>query len=140
MTPRSQPAAARLTIAIKEASPSVHARLRSHRDIIATLARLERIDERPIAGVHGAIQLVLPEATLVLPLAGVIDPAAEGARLRKEIDKLADEIGKIDRKLENPAFLAKADPAVVEDQRERRSEAEAARGRLAIALERVQAI
>ncbi|HSE77822.1 MAG TPA: valine--tRNA ligase [Alphaproteobacteria bacterium] len=134
------PAAARLTIAIKEASPSVHARLRSHREIISTLARLERIDERSVAGVHGAIQLVLPEATLVLPLAGVIDPAAEAARLSKEIDKLADEIGKIDRKLENPAFLAKADPAVVEDQRERRSEAVAARGRLAIALERVQAI
>ncbi|HJS31611.1 MAG TPA: class I tRNA ligase family protein, partial [Alphaproteobacteria bacterium] len=134
------PAAARLSIAVKDASPAVVARLRSHREIIATLARLERIDERGGAGVGGAVQLVLPEATLVLPLAGVIDPAAEGARLKKEIDKLIDEIGKIDRKLENPAFLAKADPAVVEDQRDRRSEAEAARNRLAVALERVQAI
>ena len=134
------PAAARLSIAVKDASPAVLARLQSHRGIVATLARLERIDDRGGAEIKGAVQLVLPEATLVLPLAGVIDPAAEGLRLKKEIDKLADEIGKIDRKLENPAFLAKADPAVVEDQRERRTEAEAARNRLAVALERVQAI
>ena len=86
------------------------------------------------------MQIVVPEATLVLPLAGVIDAAAERGRLGKEIGKLAGEIDKIDKKLSNPAFLAKADPEVVEDQRERRAEAEAARTRLATALERLGAL
>jgi valyl-tRNA synthetase len=128
------PAGARLVLGYKDASPAAAARLDAHADIIRTLARLEKIE--PDTGTaRGAVQIVVPEATLVLPLAGVIDAAAERGRLGKEIGKLAGEIDKIDKKLANPGFLAKADPEVVEDQRERREEAEAARSRLATALE-----
>jgi valyl-tRNA synthetase len=123
----------------KDASPAAVARLSTHADIIRTLARLEQI-EADTGATKGAVQIVVPEATLVLPLAGVIDAAAERARLNKEIGRLAGEIEKIDKKLANPGFLAKADPEVVEDQRERRQEAEAARARLATALERLGAL
>ena len=134
------PPSARLAAQYKDASPEAVERLRKHGVVIRTLARLDRIEEGGGATASGAVQVVVPEATLVLPLAGVIDAAAERARLGKEIGKLAGEIEKIDRKLANPAFLAKADPAVVEDQRERRAEAEAARQRLATALERLGAL
>jgi valyl-tRNA synthetase len=88
----------------------------------------------------GAVQLVVPEATLILPLAGVIDAAAERARLQKEIKKLEGDVAGIDRRLGNPDFIAKADPEVIEENRERRAEIEAARGRLATALQRVEAL
>jgi valyl-tRNA synthetase len=133
------PGGARLVLGFKDASAGTIARLTKHADIIRTLARLERIEEDK-GTARGAVQIVVPEATLVLPLAGVIDAAAERGRLGKEIGKLAGEIDKIDKKLANPAFLAKADPEVVEDQRERRAEAEVARTRLATALERLGAL
>ena len=133
------PAGARLALGYKDASPAAVARLQTHADIIRTLARLEKI-EADTGTARGAVQIVVPEATLVLPLAGVIDAAAERGRLGKEIGKLAGDIDKIDKKLANPGFLAKADPEVVEEQRERRRESEAARARLATALERLGAL
>ena len=45
---------------------------------------------------------------LILPLAGVIDIDQEKARLQKELDKIAGEVTKIDKKLANENFLAKA--------------------------------
>jgi valyl-tRNA synthetase len=133
------PAGARLVLGYKDASADAASRLSKHGDIIRTLARLEKI-EADSGQARGAVQIAVPEATLVLPLAGVIDAAAERARLGKEIGKLAGEIDKMDKKLANPGFLAKADPEVVEDQRERRQEAEAARNRLVAALERISAL
>jgi valyl-tRNA synthetase len=75
-----------------------------------------------------------------LPIADVVDLAAEKGRLAKEIGKIADEIDKIDKKLGNPDFLARAKEEVVEEQRERRDEAEARRVKLADALERLKEV
>jgi valyl-tRNA synthetase len=133
------PNGARLNAAFKDASSPARERFQRYGDIIRTLARLDTLSAGD-AVAKGAVQLVVPEATLILPLAGVIDPAAERARLQKEIKKLDGDISGIDRRLANPDFIAKADPEVVEENRERRAEIEAARGRLATALERVQAL
>ncbi len=84
-----------------------------------------------------ALQIVVGEATYALPVGEVIDLKAEGARLQKEIKKLADEVGKIDAKLGNAAFVARAPEEVVEEQRERRSQAEQTSARLSAALERL---
>jgi valyl-tRNA synthetase len=85
----------------------------------------------------GAIQVVVDEATVVIPLAGVIDLDSERKRLAREIEKLTAEIGKIDRKLANADFLAKAPAEVVDDQRERRTEAERAKEKLTLAQARI---
>ena len=61
-----------------------------------------------------------------LPLEGIVDLKAEVARLNKEAVKAASEIGKIEAKLGNADFLARAPDEVVDEQRERR-DAEAAR-------------
>jgi valyl-tRNA synthetase len=133
------PNAARLELGIREASPDAARILRLHAGSIATLARLERIafdaPARP-----GTAQLVLDGATAAVPLAGVIDPAAEIARLGKEIDRQRVAIDKIDRKLANADFLAKADPVVVDEQRERREETASALARLETAVERLRAL
>jgi valyl-tRNA synthetase len=131
------PAGAKIALLIKGASAANVARLERHRDLIQRLARLATIDIASEAP-HGAVQLVLDEATLILPLAGVIDLDAETARLRKELGKLADEVKKIDAKLGNAKFLAGAPDHVVDEQRERKADAEAAIAKFADALKRLE--
>ena len=63
-------------------------------------------------------------ATFCLPLADVIDIAAERARLRKALDKLGKEAQGIRGKLANEAFVAKAPEDVVDEQRTRLEAAE----------------
>jgi valyl-tRNA synthetase len=83
------------------------------------------------------VQIVLDEATAVLPLGEVIDVAQERARLAREVEKLQAEIAKLDKKLSNDQFLAKAPPEVVADQRERREEAAATEAKIAMALAQI---
>ena len=131
------PPGAKVPLLLKGTGDITKARLDTHRPLIETLARLESLtlseDEAP----KGAAQFVVEEATAILPLADVIDIDAERARLKKEMDKQAGEIAKIDKKLSNPGFLAKAPPEVVEEQKDRRAEAEAVVAKLTEALKRL---
>jgi len=63
--------------------------------------------------------------TAALPLAGIIDVAAEATRLKKELAKATDDIAKVDAKLGNPDFLSRAKEEVIDEQRERREIADA---------------
>ena len=74
----------------------------------------------------------------VLPLAGLIDLAAERARLEKERAKAEDEAEKVRKKLGNADFVSRAKPEVVEENRERLAAAEAEISRLAAAVLRLQ--
>ncbi len=131
------PPAAKIDLLMREAGPESRARMAAHEEIIRRLARLQRLEVAEGDLPAGSVQLVIDEATAVLPLAEVIDLAQEQDRLKREIEKMQGEIGKIDRKLANQQFLAKAPPEVVEDQRERREEAVAAQSRLSAALQRL---
>jgi valyl-tRNA synthetase len=131
------PARAEIPLLLKDAGEASRRRLEAYRDIVARQARLGSIELTDGAVPKGAVQIVLDEATAILPLADVIDVSKELKRLEREIDKAASEIGKLDRKLANADFLAKAPPEVVEEQRERRAEATQLRDRLASALERL---
>jgi len=62
------------------------------------------------------------KVTACLPLEGVIDFDIERARLQKDADKCKDEISKIEKKLVNEGFVAKAPEAVVAEQRQRLTE------------------
>ncbi len=114
-----------------------------HGDIIRRLARLSSFQveagAEAIAGAfsHDAAQIVVDEATFVLPLAGVIDVDQERARLTKEISRLESDMAKVDRKLANADFIAKAPPEVVEEQRTRRDDWAATRDKLTDALARL---
>ena len=132
------PPGAKIPLILKGASAETRGRVAEHRVLIDRLARLSDIgfgDAVPA----GSIQDVVGEATIVLPLADVIDLEQERARLQKEIDRADGEIAKIDKKLSNRGFIAKAPPDVVEENRERREEAEQARAKLAEALKRLEA-
>ncbi len=133
------PPAAKLTALLRGANEITRARLYTHRDLIMTLARLDNLEISEVEAPRGAVQMVVDEATVVLPLAEHIDIAQERARLRKELAKVEGEIARLDKKLSNEGFLAKAPPEVVEDQREKREEWVLARAKVAEALERLQA-
>jgi valyl-tRNA synthetase len=64
-----------------------------------------------------ALVLVLKEAEVVLPLAGMVDLAAERQRLEGEISTVEKEIGRLEQRLKDEAFVAKAPPAVVDKER-----------------------
>ncbi|MFZ0693804.1 MAG: class I tRNA ligase family protein, partial [Alphaproteobacteria bacterium] len=139
-TEMNVPPAAQLTLVIKDASPVTHARVQTHRDILTKLARLSEIGFDDSASGKGALQTVVDEATYILPLAGVLDVAGEKQRLSKEIAKLHSEIEKLDKKLGNESFIAKAPPEVVLEQRGRRDEAARAAAKLDAALSRLAAM
>ncbi len=131
------PVAAKMNAVLVGAHSETQHRLATHADLVTRLARLESIDlasEIP----DGAVQLVIDEATVALPLAGVIDIAAEQARLEKEIQKADSEIAKIDKKLANDSFVSKAPAHVIDEQRTRRADHAQAKEKLAAALERLK--
>jgi valyl-tRNA synthetase len=84
------------------------------------------------------VQLVVRGEVAALPLIGVIDLAAECARLAKEMQKAEADIARVDAKLGNANFVARAPEEVVEEEKEKRDEAVARREKIAEALERLK--
>ena len=97
---------------------------------------IESVSAEP-ATAGGAAQLVVDEATFVLPLAGVIDLAAERARLEKGIAAAAKERDALAKRLETPAFVEKARPEAVAKAREDHLAKSAEAERLGAALARL---
>ncbi len=131
------PAAAKIPLILKGASDETVARMNANREMIERLARLDSLRAAEDAP-KGSIQVVVDEATAFLPISEVVDLAAERDRLAKEIGKIEKEIAKIDGKLGNEKFLAKAPEDVIEEQRERKADAEQTRAKLADALGRLE--
>ena len=73
--------------------------------------------------------------TLHLPLEGLIDVAAERARLTKELEKIRVEITKVQEKLANPAFTGKVPAKVLEEHRQRLADWQAKERQTLTALE-----
>jgi valyl-tRNA synthetase len=124
-------------IFLQDASADSLARGRRWIEAIGRLARAS--DLAPLAGEvpRGSAQAVLDEATVVLPLAGLIDLDAERARLERERAKAANEAATLARKLENQGFVTRAAPEVVEETRARRDSALSEIARLQAALARI---
>ncbi len=124
-------------ILLRDASPETLARGARWMDAIRVLARASEL--KPLGGElpKGAAQIVLDEATIVLPLADVIDVAVERGRLSRERDKAAVEARKIAQKLDNADFVRRAPEEVVEENRERLAAAQAEIGRFEAALQRI---
>ena len=138
-TEMNVPAAAKVPLALPGATAALRERARRHEETISRLARLESISF-PKVPPKGAALIVVGETTAALSLAGVIDMGAEMKRLEREIEKAESDLGKMDAKLANPQFLAKAKEDAVEETRERKAELEGAIKRLTAAVTRLQAI
>jgi len=64
-----------------------------------------------------AVSLVITDATIYMPLAELVDISKEVERLEKEEEKLISEIERVDKKLANQGFVAKAPESVIKEER-----------------------
>jgi valyl-tRNA synthetase len=133
----SIPPATSLPLVLAGASPEVAARARRWAEFVQRLARVGEISFAPTPP-RGAVQLVVRGGVAALPLKGVIDLAAERARLAKEMAKCDADIARVDAKFGNPNFVARAPEEVVEEEKEKREEAQMRKAKLAEALQRLE--
>jgi valyl-tRNA synthetase len=106
---------------------------------IGRLARVDRIESAD-APPPGALQLVVRDQVVALPLGGIIDLVAERARLDKEIEKVRLEIAKVEAKLDNDEFLARAPDEVIAEHEERRETFQERLAKLTHARERIDRV
>jgi valyl-tRNA synthetase len=130
--------AAPLPLVLAGAAPATRERAGRWAEFVQRLARVASISFADAAP-RGAVQLIVRGEVAALPLAGVIDLAAERARLSKELAKVEGDIARVDAKLGNADFLKRAPEEVVEGEREKRAEADARRLKIIEALERLKA-
>jgi valyl-tRNA synthetase len=117
--------------------------LTAQRDLLTFLAKLDdtqlALTEALEAKPQKAVALVATEGVeAYLPLAGLVDLEQEIARLQKAITETEEEIRRAETMLSNDAFVTKAPPRVVEQQRERLAEQQDRRERLMARLEALQ--
>ena len=96
---------------------------------------IEAVEAVPAGGVAAVVE----GTTLILRVGDVIDLRRRRRGSRKEIGRLDADLKKFAQKLGNPAFLAKAKPEVVEEQREREADARRDRDRLQAVYDRIAA-
>ena len=130
------PAGAMAPLVIVEAGQTTKERVERHEAAIKRLARIETIEFANKVP-EASAQIILGEATFCMPLGKLIDFEAERARLSKEMGKIDLDIEKVEKKLNNPKFVANAKPDIVEAERERLDELNAAKEKLVIAIKRL---
>jgi valyl-tRNA synthetase len=130
-----------LSLLLKNGSDEDLRRLDSTRQSLSKLAKLEDIqwlsanDEAPMS----ATQLVGAMEVLV-PMSGLIDKAAEIARLEKEVQKLDKEIQRLQGKLGNAGFLDKAPADVVAKEQEKLAAQQAALAKLSEQIQTIKTL
>ena len=121
------------------ATEQAQARASRWTDIIKRLARLADlsfVDAAP----EGAVQLLVRGEVAALPLKGVVDFAAERARLDKELAKAEGDIKRVDAKLGNEKFVANAPEEIVEEEKEKRAAAVDRKTKVLEAIERLKSV
>ncbi len=125
----------RMAVHVLDASSETTARIERQTAAIARLARIDVATGAAPSG--GALQVVVDATTFVLPLEGVIDIAAERARLTKAIEAAAKERDALAGRLGNPSFVERAKPEAVEKARADHADKAAEAERLSAALGRL---
>lgn len=131
------PSSAKLTAYINSSEDDLRIIAKQNK-LICNLARLQEL--LPL-GNHeiskDMAQTTSREATVLIPLAGVMDFSAERARLNKELEAIHKNLDGYARKLNNENFVAKAPEAVVAEEKRRQAEALENKAKIEEALARI---
>jgi len=133
------PAGAFIPLVVKGMDDAAKSAWEQNEALIMRFARIESIahvEDLP----KGTVALAASGGTFGLPLEGVIDVAAEKARLEKTLDKLAKELGGLRGRLNNPKFAESAPTEVLEETRKNLSLREAEEAKLKDAFDRLAEI
>ena len=131
------PAGAMIDMLIADASDETRKFLKSQTVVLKRMARLENIAIHDGDAPKGAVSVVVGEATIFLPLAGVIDVDAEYARLNKNLEKAQKEATGIEGRLNNEKFMAKAPDHIIAENRKNLEEAQLKASKVKEALDRL---
>ncbi len=126
---------ARLPMHIRHATADTLDRVARTKAVLGRMARVDCVEDDYYG--QGGIQVVVEEATFVMPLEGVIDLDAERARLTKSIEAASKERDALAARLDNPSFVERAKPEAVEKARADHTEKSAETERLSAALARL---
>jgi len=124
-------------VLLRDATPATLARGQRWIEAISRMARASEFGALEGEMPRGAAQLVLDEATVIIPLGGLIDFDVERARLQKACAAAQKDADIAAKKLGSADFVARAKPEVVEENRERLAAAGAEIARLTAALARI---
>jgi valyl-tRNA synthetase len=114
------PPGKRLPVLHQDAGTSDRERLGTHDRYLRELARLESITELTAGAPAPAAAISLVgNMKLLVPIAGLIDVAAERARLQKTRQKTVADLERVNAKLGTETFVANAPEAVVQKERDR---------------------
>ena len=131
------PAGAKLKAYVKDASATELLHIKDFANIICSLARLENIEALSGVASSDMVQTVSGSLTILIPLKGVVDFAAERERLQKELAQLDKNLAGYAAKLSNANFVERAPAKVVEEEKRRQSEALANKEKVEAALARI---
>lgn len=131
------PPGARLPLHVRDAGAETARRMAAQEAALARLARVDCVSGDAPAG--GVLQVVVDEATFVLPLGDVIDLDAERARLAKALAAATKERDSLAARLSNESFISRAKPEAVDKARADHAEKSAEVDRLQAALKRLGA-
>jgi len=113
---------AKLTVPVRIATTDAELTelLSSAREYIFKLAQVNQLEIVPrLSGEQLGARAVAGGLALEVPLAGSINVDAERARLKKELQKVQDQVESLERKLSNASFVDRAPKEVVEENRRR---------------------
>ena len=111
------PNKSRPTILLKNVNQEKKIIIEENYNLILNLAKLNQIKflSKQHEENEKSIVTTVDEIILMIPTDGLIDIEAEKNRLSKELENITNEIEIIDKRLNNPSFIEKAPPKVIED-------------------------
>lgn len=130
-----------LDLVLRHLTAEQLATLEANKALLMAMAKIDSVQvievsqEPPLS-----VSKLVGKVEVFVPMAGFIDKAKELARLQKELDKNAQEIERIEKKLQNEAFVAKAPEAVIAKEREKMQGYIDAKQKLAQQMKAIEAL
>ena len=112
--------------------------INNHKDILISLTHSSSIEEKEFSKNEGMVQVIFNDGLIYMSLKGIIDINEEKKRLEKNVNKIDNEIKKINSKLNDKSFLNNAPEEVINEQKNREKEYELAKNRIYKTIESLE--